>query len=92
LEQISPFSIAPPGFSSSDACLSVTPDWVITGAMRIHTRTPSLSAIEILEARVAPAGIVTVTFAGGVLTLDGDGADNVIDMSPFGADGYLLSD
>ncbi|MEN3941658.1 hypothetical protein WJU23_10230 [Prosthecobacter sp. SYSU 5D2] len=34
--------------------------------------------IEYLEPRLAPAGIITLTVAGGVLTITGDGADNGI--------------
>lgn len=40
----------------------------------------SACGIEILEERVAPAGVVTGTFAGGVLTLTGDGGDNDITL------------
>ena len=44
------------------------------------------SLIEPLEARVAPAGIITATFAGGILTLTGDGAANDIDIVGTGQD------
>jgi hypothetical protein len=36
------------------------------------------SLIEPLEPRLAPAGIITLSVAGGVLTITGDGADNGI--------------
>jgi hypothetical protein len=48
------------------------------------------SFIEILEARVAPAPIVTATFAGGVLTLTGDGGDSDCTVLGNGAETYLL--
>ena len=44
------------------------------------------SLIEPLEARVAPAGLITATFVGGVLTLTGDGAANDIDVTGAGQD------
>ncbi len=38
------------------------------------------SAIESLEPRLAPAGLLTLTAAGGVLTISGDAADNGIQI------------
>ena len=58
--------------------------------MKLRTSTRASrsepSVIEPLEARVAPAGLITATFAGGILTLTGDGAANDIDMSGAGQD------
>lgn len=42
---------------------------------------PIRSRIESLESRIAPAGIVTVDFTGGALTLIGDGLDNVFSVA-----------
>ena len=39
------------------------------------------SALESLEPRLAPAGLLTLTAAGGVLTISGDAADNGIQIS-----------
>src|SRR4051812_16326477 len=44
----------------------------------------SHSRIEILECRVAPAGIVTAHLVGGVLTLTGDGAANDLSLIAVG--------
>ncbi len=44
------------------------------------------SLIEPLETRVAPAGLITATFAGGILTLTGDAAANDIDVTGTGQD------
>jgi len=45
--------------------------------MKNHSHQ-SAGIIESLEPRLAPAGIVTLSIAGGVLTITGDGADNGI--------------
>ncbi|HYF35589.1 MAG TPA: hypothetical protein VD994_09895 [Prosthecobacter sp.] len=37
--------------------------------------------LETLEPRLAPAGVVTITTAGGVLTITGDGGHNVIHIT-----------
>jgi hypothetical protein len=42
---------------------------------------PAFSSIECLESRIAPAGLVTVNFSHGVLTIDGaDGLDHTIEI------------
>jgi len=47
--------------------------------------SPALhSSIELLELRLAPAGIVSVSTAGGILTLTGDNFSNVIEINPSG--------
>jgi hypothetical protein len=48
-------------------------------------------AIEILEARVAPAGLITATFVGGVLTLTGDNLDNVVNLEAPGQITFRLT-
>jgi len=48
--------------------------------------------IEALEPRLAPAGIVTVTLSGGVLTLTGDNLDNNIKISSPSANIWQLDD
>ncbi len=48
------------------------------------------SFIEPLESRVAPAGLITATFAVGMLTITGDTADNVASIFALGQDSYLL--
>lgn len=53
---------------------------------------PKAVLIEALEPRLAPAGIVTVSVSGGVLTLTGDGADNVVLVSSPNANIWRLSD
>ena len=46
--------------------------------------------IEVLESRIAPAGIVTASLAGGNLTLTGDGADNQIHIEPIGGGDFMI--
>ncbi len=47
-------------------------------------RMTNTQSVEILEDRIAPAGIVTVSFIGGSLHVDGDAADNVVSVSQAG--------
>jgi len=54
-----------------------------------HSSAPCLEA---LEPRLAPAGIVTITLAGGVLTLTGDGLDNNVKISSPTANIWQISD
>ena len=54
-----------------------------------HSSAPCLEA---LEPRLAPAGIVTITIAGGVLTLSGDGLDNNVKISSPTANIWEISD
>ena len=42
---------------------------------------PTSNVIESLEAKLAPAGTVVLTIAGGILTITGDGADNGIHIT-----------
>jgi hypothetical protein len=58
---------------------------------RLASRRSATPSIEILEMRVAPAGLVTATFAGGVLTLTGDTANNEIAISIVGQDTYSIA-
>ncbi len=51
----------------------------------------SHSSIEVLECRIAPAGIVTANLVGGVLTLTGDGSDNDLTLISVGADAATLN-
>lgn len=51
-----------------------------------------VSQIEALEPRLAPAGIVTVTVSGGVLTLTGDNLDNAVKISSPAANIWQLDD
>jgi hypothetical protein len=48
-----------------------------------NQNAPTHSCIESLEPRSAPAGIVTLITAGGVLTLTGDGLDNTDEIVSF---------
>src|SRR5688500_11836639 len=58
---------------------------------RLASPRSSTSAIEILEARVAPAGLVTATFAGGILTLTGDTAGNELAITFLGQDIFRVA-
>jgi hypothetical protein len=58
--------------------------------MRIHKRHRPHSIAERLEARVAPAGLVTATFAAGVLTLTGDAEANFVSVSQSTPDSFQL--
>lgn len=53
---------------------------------------PRTAQIEALEPRLAPAGIVTVTVSGGVLTLTGDNLDNNIKISSPAANIWKFED
>ncbi|HAL70697.1 MAG TPA: hypothetical protein DCP71_02880 [Verrucomicrobiales bacterium] len=43
--------------------------------------TPHLACLEALETRLAPAGLVTITLANGVLTIAGDSGDNIVEIT-----------
>lgn len=45
-----------------------------------NTSSSPVSVLELLEPRLAPAGIVAVSTAGGVLTLTGEGLDNTVEI------------
>src|SRR5687767_6284112 len=57
---------------------------------RLAFRRSATPSIEILESRVAPAGLVTATFAGGILTLTGDNLDNTVTFQPVGQSVFQL--
>ena len=49
------------------------------------------SPIEILEQRIAPAGVVTISFTGTSLHVDGDAADNSITITEAGPNKLTIS-
>lgn len=49
-------------------------------------------SLEALEPRLTPAGIVTITVVGGVLTLTGDGLENNVKISSPSANIWQISD
>lgn len=54
-------------------------------------KSPLVSSIECLESRIAPAGLVTVTFVGGILTISGaDGADHNIEIVKTGTSSFRV--
>jgi hypothetical protein len=53
---------------------------------RLAFRRHTAPSIEPLEVRVAPAGLITATFTGGILTLNGDAAANELGLTS-GAEG-----
>ncbi|GEP42886.1 hypothetical protein [Brevifollis gellanilyticus] len=59
--------------------------------MKTPAQQPS-ALLEALEPRLSPAGIVTVSVAGGVLTLTGDGAANMIEIVSSHANEWQLQD
>ncbi len=68
------FSPSPSSASvSSPATLPVSP---ASAHACPHPHPHPHPVLEALEARLAPAGLITLTTAGGVLTITGDGADN----------------
>src|SRR3954469_12612888 len=50
----------------------------------------SASVIEILEARVAPAGLITATYVAGTLTVTGDSDTNYLALFNKGTDSINL--
>lgn len=54
---------------------------------RPHTAHGS---IELLDTRIAPAGLVTATYAAGNLTLSGDGFSNELYITAVGIDTFVL--
>lgn len=59
----------------------------------MKTTSPGLrspSSVEMLETRIAPAGVVTVNFANGLLILEGDASGNEVEIRPGGPDGFLI--
>ncbi|TDU64102.1 hypothetical protein EI77_04286 [Prosthecobacter fusiformis] len=54
--------------------------------------SPTHRCLEALEPRIAPAGIVAVTFKGGHLTLSGDGEANLVAIEGGGSGLWFISD
>jgi hypothetical protein len=54
----------------------------------MHTPLPS---IEPLETRIAPAGLVTITFAGGKLVIEGDSESNDLSIRPANVGTFAIS-
>lgn len=48
--------------------------------------------LEALEPRLAPAGVVTITISGGILTLTGDGGNNVVEITSPSSNIWKIAD